>query len=214
MAQLPKGDLVRRHDKPIHRSCAIYFPGGIYGTAPPNHPTPTVQPRWKISGSGLRKARGWSSWCRVGGLVVGWWGSCCWMLERNIRVKNVKILKCYRITLPFKIHMYICRHMPCVFILVNVCWIVHDLVLSWMFLMNSTVFPITSTLASSVFFLLEELKFHCSTRLDFSDWCGLSPNDIKSLLLVCVFVLLLLLLLLFVVALTLSSWTKGSLNMI
>ena len=30
MAQLPKGGLVRGHDKPIHGSCAIYFPGGIY----------------------------------------------------------------------------------------------------------------------------------------------------------------------------------------
>ena len=30
MAQLPKGGLVRDHDKPIHGSCAIYFPGGIY----------------------------------------------------------------------------------------------------------------------------------------------------------------------------------------
>ncbi len=29
MAQLPKGRLVRGHDKPIHGSCAIYFPGGI-----------------------------------------------------------------------------------------------------------------------------------------------------------------------------------------
>ena len=28
MAQLPKGGLVRGHDKPIHGSCAIYFPGG------------------------------------------------------------------------------------------------------------------------------------------------------------------------------------------
>ncbi len=28
MAQLPKGGLVRGHDKPIHESCAIYFPGG------------------------------------------------------------------------------------------------------------------------------------------------------------------------------------------
>ena len=30
MAQLPKGGLVRDHDKPIHGSCAIYFPDGIY----------------------------------------------------------------------------------------------------------------------------------------------------------------------------------------
>ena len=29
MAQLPKGGLVRGQDKPIHGSCAIYFPGGI-----------------------------------------------------------------------------------------------------------------------------------------------------------------------------------------
>ena len=29
MAQLPNGGLVRGHDKPIHGSCAIYFPGGI-----------------------------------------------------------------------------------------------------------------------------------------------------------------------------------------
>ena len=29
MAQLPKGDLVKGHDKPIHGSCAIYFPGGM-----------------------------------------------------------------------------------------------------------------------------------------------------------------------------------------
>ena len=29
MAQPPKGGLVRRHDKPIHGSCAIYFPGGV-----------------------------------------------------------------------------------------------------------------------------------------------------------------------------------------
>ena len=29
MAQLPKGGLVRGHDKPIHGGCAIYFPGGI-----------------------------------------------------------------------------------------------------------------------------------------------------------------------------------------
>ena len=29
MAQLPKGGLVWGHDKPIHGSCAIYFPGGI-----------------------------------------------------------------------------------------------------------------------------------------------------------------------------------------
>ena len=29
MAQLPKGGLVRGHDKPIHGSCAIYFPGGV-----------------------------------------------------------------------------------------------------------------------------------------------------------------------------------------
>ena len=32
MAQLPKGGLVRGHDKPIHGSCAIYFPGGITKT--------------------------------------------------------------------------------------------------------------------------------------------------------------------------------------
>ena len=32
MAQLPKGGLVRSYDKPIHWSCAIYFPGGIYAT--------------------------------------------------------------------------------------------------------------------------------------------------------------------------------------
>ena len=31
MAQLPKGGLVRSYDKPIHWSCAIYFPGGIGG---------------------------------------------------------------------------------------------------------------------------------------------------------------------------------------
>ena len=31
MAQPPKGGLVRGHDKPIHGSCAIYFPGGIIG---------------------------------------------------------------------------------------------------------------------------------------------------------------------------------------
>ena len=31
MAQLPKGGLVRAYDKPIHGSCAIYFPGGIKG---------------------------------------------------------------------------------------------------------------------------------------------------------------------------------------
>ena len=30
MAQLPKGGLVGGHGKPIHGSCAIYFPGGIY----------------------------------------------------------------------------------------------------------------------------------------------------------------------------------------
>ena len=30
MAQLPKGGLVRGHDKAIHGSCAIYFPGGIF----------------------------------------------------------------------------------------------------------------------------------------------------------------------------------------
>ena len=30
MAQLPKGGLVGRHGKPIHGSCAIYFPGGIF----------------------------------------------------------------------------------------------------------------------------------------------------------------------------------------
>ena len=29
MAQPPKGGLVRGHDKPIHGSCAIYFPGGV-----------------------------------------------------------------------------------------------------------------------------------------------------------------------------------------
>ena len=29
MAQLPKGGLVRGHDKQIHGSRAIYFPGGI-----------------------------------------------------------------------------------------------------------------------------------------------------------------------------------------
>ena len=29
MAQPPKDGLVRGHDKPIHGSCAIYFPGGI-----------------------------------------------------------------------------------------------------------------------------------------------------------------------------------------
>ena len=29
MAQLPKGGLVRGHDKRIHGSCAIYFPGGF-----------------------------------------------------------------------------------------------------------------------------------------------------------------------------------------
>ena len=29
MAQLPKGGLERGHDKPIHGSCTIYFPGGI-----------------------------------------------------------------------------------------------------------------------------------------------------------------------------------------
>ena len=31
-AQLPKGGLVWGHDKPIHGSCAIYFPGGIFET--------------------------------------------------------------------------------------------------------------------------------------------------------------------------------------
>ena len=30
MAQLPKGGLVRGHDKRIHGSCAIYFPGGVW----------------------------------------------------------------------------------------------------------------------------------------------------------------------------------------
>ena len=29
MDQPPKGGLVRGYDKPIHGSCAIYFPGGI-----------------------------------------------------------------------------------------------------------------------------------------------------------------------------------------
>ena len=29
MAQPPKGGLVRGHDTPIHRGCAIYFPGGV-----------------------------------------------------------------------------------------------------------------------------------------------------------------------------------------
>jgi len=29
MAQLPKGGLVRGYDKPIHGSCATYFPGSI-----------------------------------------------------------------------------------------------------------------------------------------------------------------------------------------
>ena len=28
--QLPQGGLVRGHDKPIHGTCAIYFPSGIY----------------------------------------------------------------------------------------------------------------------------------------------------------------------------------------
>ena len=28
--QLPQGGLVRGHDKPIHDTCAIYFPSGIY----------------------------------------------------------------------------------------------------------------------------------------------------------------------------------------
>ena len=35
MAQPPKGGLVRGHDKPIHGSCAIYFPGGINKLDPP-----------------------------------------------------------------------------------------------------------------------------------------------------------------------------------
>ena len=30
MAQLPKGGLVRGHDKPVHWSCAIYFPAGVH----------------------------------------------------------------------------------------------------------------------------------------------------------------------------------------
>ena len=30
VVQLPKGGLVRSHDKPIHGSCATYFSGGIY----------------------------------------------------------------------------------------------------------------------------------------------------------------------------------------
>ena len=29
MAQHPTGGLVRGYDRPIHGSCAIYFPGGI-----------------------------------------------------------------------------------------------------------------------------------------------------------------------------------------
>ena len=32
MAQLPKGGLVGGHGKPIHGSCAIYFPSGIYNS--------------------------------------------------------------------------------------------------------------------------------------------------------------------------------------
>ena len=38
----PKSGLVRGHDKPIHGSCAIYFPGGIYLGTP--HPV-TVNTR-------------------------------------------------------------------------------------------------------------------------------------------------------------------------
>ena len=30
MSQLRKGGLVRGHDKPLHGTCAIHFPGGIY----------------------------------------------------------------------------------------------------------------------------------------------------------------------------------------
>ena len=47
MAQLLKGGLVRGHDKPIHGSCAIYFPGGIRKSQPASTFTiPKFQVLW------------------------------------------------------------------------------------------------------------------------------------------------------------------------
>ena len=51
IAQLPKGGLVRGHDKPIHGSCAIYFPGNIFGTD--SRSPLTIFAKKKRSGSAL-----------------------------------------------------------------------------------------------------------------------------------------------------------------
>ena len=52
MVQLPKSGLVRGYDKPIHDSCAIYFPGGVGSYD--HHPIFTMEefskrltPTWK-----------------------------------------------------------------------------------------------------------------------------------------------------------------------
>ncbi len=66
-----------------------------------------------------------------------------------------------------------------------VCWIVHELVLSWMCLMNSTVFLSPTYLRA----LIEELQVSF-LNTDLSDWCGFSPDDIKCccvFLYVCLF---------------------------
>ena len=42
MAQPPKGGLVRGHDKLIHGSCAIYFPGGVTPPPPPQKKQTTI----------------------------------------------------------------------------------------------------------------------------------------------------------------------------
>ena len=52
MAHLPKGGLVRGRDKPIHGSCTIYFPGGIYIYVFPGHVNfcscPLAEKPWQI----------------------------------------------------------------------------------------------------------------------------------------------------------------------
>ena len=53
MAQLPKAGLVRGHDEPIHKSYAIYFPGGIVQFAKQMFSLPFFQPIQPSSKGGM-----------------------------------------------------------------------------------------------------------------------------------------------------------------
>ena len=61
MAQLPKGGLVGGHDKPIHGSCAIYFPGGINFTWSTFIPHGPCQARKEIEAQEAKEVTWFSS---------------------------------------------------------------------------------------------------------------------------------------------------------